>query len=346
METILSDLSEKAQGGETLSNADISAACAALLDEGGDVSLRADFLAALNGRGERAEEVASFAFELLGRAVSFPLTGSGAIDVCGTGGDRAGFFNISTAVMFVAAGAGARVAKHGNRGITSRSGGADALESLGVRIDLPPESAAAALDEVGCCFLFAPNYHPAVRSVAPVRKLLAERGSPSVFNLLGPLLNPARPDFQLVGVYDPRALGLYASALKAIGRVRAWAVQGEGPGDLKIDEVSTLGATSVHEVHGDTIRSFSFEASALGLPMDRMDDLQGGDAAHNAEIILGILEGRLHGAPRNIVLANAAAALVVCGIAEDLFVGLAKAVESLDSGNAHKKLRQLREKSA
>lgn len=340
------ELSAKVRLGHTLDECDIAEACNGLLDEEMDVCTRAGFLSALHERGERPEELVGFARQLLGRATPFPASGVAAIDVCGTGGDRAGFFNISTAVMFVAAGAGARVAKHGNRGITSRSGGADALEALGVRIDLAPEVSARNLDDVGCCFLFAPMYHPAVRAVAPVRKVLAEEGTPSIFNLLGPLLNPAQPCFQMVGIYDPEALELYAAALHGLGRTRAWALQGKGPDSLCLDEVSISGPTVIHEVLGGSLREFSFDVATFGLPFAHPQELVGGDAAENARLIEGILCGTIHGPPRDIVLANAAAALVVSALAKDMHEGLLAAKKAIDSGAAAEKLRLLRKNSA
>ena len=237
------------------------------------------------------------------------------LDVCGTGGDRAGLFNVSTAVMLVAAACGARVVKHGNRGVTSKCGGADVLEALGVRIDLPPE---AALDAAGCCFLFAPLYHPAFKAVAPVRKALAEEGSATIFNLFGPLLNPARPDFQLAGVFDRKLLPLYAETFRLLGRKRGWAVHGSGG----LDEVSTLGPSEVHAVEDGAMRRFSIRPEALGMGLAEIEDLRGGDARKNAELLEEILLGRERGPKRDIVVLNAACALVVAGTFPRSFCGV------------------------
>src|SRR4029453_7037590 len=219
---MLATLTKKLRLGHELTSGDVVTACDSLFDESVELSARADFLRALHVKGETASEVAGFVNVLLKRSRR-TLLGPGLLDVCGTGGDRAGVFNVSTAVMFVATACGARVVKHGNRGITSKCGGADVLEALGVRIDLPPETA---LEEAGCCFLFAPLFHPAFKTVAPVRKVLAEEGSATIFNLLGPLLNPARPEFQLAGVFDGKLLPLYAEAFKLLGRKSGWAVHG------------------------------------------------------------------------------------------------------------------------
>lgn len=217
----LATLTARAAESIPLDPAEIEAVCTLLLDESQPVDQRATFLGTLHRRGETPAEIAAFVDILLRRAVPFPGSGEGCLDVCGTGGDKAGFFNISTTTMFVAAGAGARIIKHGNRGITSKSGGADVLEALGVRIDTTPDEAATALDHAGCCFLFAPAWHPAFKAVVPVRKLLAEQGSASIFNMLGPLLNPARPDYQLAGVFDPALVATHADVFKNLGRKRA-----------------------------------------------------------------------------------------------------------------------------
>jgi anthranilate phosphoribosyltransferase len=257
------------------------------------------------------------------------------LDVCGTGGDRAGLFNVSTAVMFVATACGARVVKHGNRGVTSKCGGADVLEALGIRVDLPPETA---LGAAGCCFLFAPLYHPAFRAVAPVRKALAEEGSATIFNLLGPLLNPARPDFQLAGVFDPKLLALYAETFRLLRRKSGWTVHGSGG----LDEVSTLGPSEVHAVEAGAIRRFAIQPEALGLAPAVIEDLRGGDARQNAQHLEEILRGRERGAKREIVVLNAACALVVAGLARDLSAGVAMSASALNDGSAHAVLRRLR----
>jgi anthranilate phosphoribosyltransferase len=329
-----------APGTKELTRAEIAAAVALLLDDTRPVELRGKFLEALHNRGEAPQEVLGFALEMLERAVPLPDVPGGTIDVCGTGGDRSGTFNVSTAVMFVAAGAGARIAKHGNRAITSRCGAADVIEALGIPVNHPPETAARQLASIGCTFLFAPLYHPAVKAVAPVRKSLAERNKVSIFNLLGPLINPAKPDFQLVGLHDPASLPLYAQALGGLGRKRAWAVHGSGPAGFRLDELSTCGPSLAHEA--GCPRPFTIDPAALGLPMARPSDLEGGDAPANARIILDLLEGKDRGPRRDIVCLNAAAALMVCGVAADWPEGLHMAGDAMDSGAASGKLTALR----
>lgn len=335
------DILHLAESASALPPEAIPATVAYLLDESRPVEDRAGILRSLHIQGESADLLAGFASELLARATPLPGLPDGLIDVCGTGGDRAGFFNVSTAVMFVAAGAGARVAKHGNRGITSQSGGADALEALGVRIDLPPDEAAGLIREAGCGFLFAPHYHACVKAVAPVRKFLADQGTPTIFNLLGPLINPARPSFQLVGIFRENALPHYAGALKILGRSRAWVVNGAGPGSSRLDEISPFGPTRVFDVDRDSSNEFSIHPADLGISPPPPESLAGGSAAENAAIILGILENSDHSPRRSIVELNAAAALIVCGLATDLPAALAAASQSINSGAARSKLAAL-----
>jgi anthranilate phosphoribosyltransferase len=321
--------------GGDLTADDIAIACDHLFDEDIALSVRADFLRALHSKGETPVEIAAFVDVLLARCVR-PTLGEGSLDVCGTGGDRAGLFNISTAVMFVAAACGARVVKHGNRGITSKCGGADVLEALGIRVDLAPE---AALDAAGCCFLFAPLYHPAFKAVAPVRKALAEEGSATIFNLLGPLLNPARPDFQLAGVFHRKLLPVYAETFGLLGRRSAWAVHGAGG----LDEVSTLGPSEVYAIEAGGVRRFSIQPEALGFAPAVIEDLHGSGARQNAELLEDLLRGAERGPKRDIVVLNAACALVVAGVSADLAAALGRSRLALDDGSAYAVLRHLRE---
>ena len=323
--------------GRDLSQEDIIAACDQLFDESVSIHERADFLRALHRKGERPAEIANFVEVLITRAVQ-PELGSGLLDVCGTGGDKAGLFNVSTAVMFVATACGARVVKHGNRGITSKCGGADVLEALGVKIDLPAETALAA---AGCCFLFAPVYHPAFKVIAPVRKALAEEGTTSIFNMLGPLLNPARPDYQLAGVFHADLLPAYAQVFALLGRRRAWAAHGSGG----LDEVSTLGPTGIHSSEPGTVRQWVLDPGKFGIPTAKLNDLRGGTGEENAVLIEELLLGRLHGPKRDIVVLNTACALVVAGQATDIADGLTRAKAALDSGKACLPLQALRELS-
>ena len=332
---MLATLTDRLRMGGDLTRDDVFVACDHLFDEGLALSERADFLRVLHSKGETPAEIAAFVEVLLARGVR-PVLGGGLLDVCGTGGDRAGLINVSTAVMFVAAACGARVVKHGNRGITSKCGGADVLEALGVRIDLPPE---AALDSAGCCFLFAPLYHPTFKAVAAVRKALAEEGRATIFNLLGPLLNPARPDFQLAGVFDAKLLSIYAETFNLLGRKRAWAVHGTGG----LDEVSTMGPSEIHAIEAGGVRRFLVQPEALGLARASLDDLRGGDARQNAGLLEDVLRGGELGARREIIALNAACALVVAGVSGDLAAALERSREALDDGSAHAALKRLRE---
>lgn len=335
---MLPDLTEKLRLSSDLSAEEIAAACDALFDASRPLPERAAFLRALHQKGETPAEIAGFVRILLARAVPADL-GPGLLDVCGTGGDKAGLFNVSTAVMFVAAACGARLVKHGNRGITSKCGGADVLEALGIRLDLP---AAESLDAAGCAFLFAPAYHPSFKAIAPVRQALAAEGSSTIFNMLGPLLNPARPDYQLAGVFNPALLPAYAEVFALLGRRRAWAAHGAGG----LDEISTLGPTLLHRVEDGVITEGELNPADLGLPPARREDLLGGTGSENAALIEELLAGTLRGPKRDIVALNTACALVVAGRAKTPAEGLVQASEALDSGRGGEPLRALRKLAA
>ena len=340
----MTDWSKVASAGELVPD-EIREVTRWLLDESVAAENKADFLGALHRRGETPAEVVTLADTILGRAVPFdvPADLRPVIDVCGTGGDKLGLFNVSTAVMFVAAGAGARLVKHGNRGITSKSGGADVLEALGVPIDLSVPLLQDMLGEAGAVFLFAPCFHPAFKAVAPARKVLAERGQPSVFNMLGPLLNPSRPEGQLAGVFNESLVSFYADVLRGLGRSRAWVVHGRAGEGGVMDEISTLGPTLVAKVSSDgmVVRE-TVEPADLGVATASVDALRGADATGNAQLLLDILGGEQRGAARDIVLVNAAAALVVAGLAEEWSEAMARAAESIDSGAASTVLQRMR----
>lgn len=298
----------------------------------GDAPL-AGFLIALRMKGETASELAGFARAMRERAVIVDAGGD-VIDTCGTGGDNAGTFNISTVAAIVMAGAGARVAKHGNRSITSRSGSAEMMEALGVRFSMTAEEAAAAVREAGIGFLFAPHMHPAMKHSQPVRR---ELGIRTVFNLLGPLANPARAQRQLIGAPSRDAARLMAEALAELGTGHAFVVHGlEG-----LDEISISGPTEVYEVRGRTVRQMTWTPADFGVPCAGLASILGGDPARNAEIALEILEGR-PGPQRDIVLINAAAGLVAAGVVKELKTGVAAAAESIDSGAARARLAKLK----
>ncbi len=291
-------------------------------------------LLALSIRGESAEVVAGAARAMRTAATHIHPGSTGLLDTCGTGGDGASTFNISTAVSIVVAACGQPVAKHGNRAMSSKSGAADVLESLGVKLELTPEQVADCIDEVGIGFLFAPNHHPAMRHAGPVRRELGVR---TIFNLLGPLTNPASAEYQLLGVYSSDKLELVADALKQLGIKRALVVHGRDG----LDEITTTGITDAFLVEeGRDIEPFEIDPSAFGMPFATPDALKGGDATFNAEIIKHIFAGQ-QGAARDIVLLNAGAALWVTRHADSIGEGIAITAEAIDSGKAAQTLESL-----
>jgi len=304
----------------------------------------AALLIALHMKGETVEEIVGFAEAIRTAAPSFSFPENSTLDVsgterdalvdtCGTGGDASGTFNISTATALTIAGAGVRVAKHGNRGATSKCGSADVMEALGVNITLPPPKLAQCLREVGIAFMFAPALHTATRYVHPVRKQIALR---SVFNLLGPLTNPARASAQVVGVYSVELVERLAMALKMLGLRRALVVHGADG----LDEITITGSTKIGEVRGEWVRVYEITPEQFGLERAPLSEISGGDLKQNAQIIREILEGR-KSPRRDVVLMNAAAALVAAGRADSLTEAIPLAVNSLDSGAATAKLKSL-----
>ncbi len=295
----------------------------------------AGLLAALRAKGVVPSEVAGGVRALRKAMVPVPYADpERLVDTAGTGGGAVTTFNISTAAGLVAAGAGVVMAKHGNRSFTSRSGSADVLEALGVKIDLAPERMGEILDEVGIVFMFAPLLHPAMRHVAPVRRGL---GIPTIMNVLGPLTNPAGARRQVVGVADPGLLGLLVETLQTLGHDRALVVHGH-PG---MDEVSPSGPTSVAELRGGEVLRYELTPDELGLAPASLDGIAGGEPDENAALIRRVLEGADTGAARDVVLLNAAAAIYVAERAETLAEGVDAAAESIDSGAAAAKLDQL-----
>lgn len=329
--------------GKDLDTKQISAAAGHLLSEGVDDASKEAFLSALTAKGETPAEITAFVEAFLEKAVD-PELGrlkieAPIIDVCGTGGDKLDLFNVSTTSMFVIAAGGAVVVKHGNRGITSRSGGADVLEALGANIELGPDGFRKCVKECGVGFLFAPNYHPAFKAVAPVRAALSKQGKRTIFNLIGPLLNPARPDCQLVGVMDPALLPTFAEILQRLGRESAWVVSGETADGDAVDEVSVMGRTvicksgSMQHIEDEEITPEDF-----GLSRVDVSELKGGDAKENAKILTAILDGDDMSARRDMVLMNAAAGLVCAGLADHLDDAIPLAEDIIDSGEARQKL--------
>jgi anthranilate phosphoribosyltransferase len=309
----------------------------------------AALLIALRMKGETVEEIVGFAEAIRAAAAPLPIRGAEAlavsgtgrdalaeeslVDTSGTGGDASGTFNISTATALVTAGAGVRVAKHGNRSISSKCGSADVVEALGINIQLSPERAAQCLREVGICFLYAPNLHPAMKQVQTVRRELRMR---TMFNLLGPLTNPARASGQVVGVYSLDLVEKLAEALSMLGLHRALVVHGlDG-----LDEITITGTTRVAEAREGSVRSYEVEPEEFGMARGTLQEIAGGDATENAAIIRAVLAGE-KSPRRNVVLLNAAAALVAAGRADRIADAIPLAAESIDSGAAAGKLAAL-----
>ncbi len=366
---MLERLIRRLDAGEVLGPDEIHLAVEELVAESVSAATKADFLCRLALKGETVEEIAAFALALREKSINPPLDAAWRqereiLDVCGTGGDRLNTFNISTTVALICAAAGIAVAKHGNRAITSQAGSADVLEALGIAIDLEPAEAVASLRERNFAFFFAPNYHPAFKHIGPARKLCADRGQRTIFNFLGPLLNPARPGAQLVGVPRPELCRPLARVLESLGVRRAMVVCGRVPGSTAasaklepraveergrggadgafLDELSTLGENTVAEFYLE--RGFNESVLAiehLKLQSARLADLQGADRQTNAKIVLRILRAEDRGPKRDAVLLNAAAALLIGGKATNLAAGWNLAASLIDDGHALLKLKQL-----
>jgi anthranilate phosphoribosyltransferase len=284
-------------------------------------------------KGERPDEIVGFATAMRARAIGIPVAPGSTVDLCGTGGDASGSFNISSAAAIVAAACGVSVAKHGNRSVSSRCGSADVFEALGVTLSANPGVLAQCLAQAGIAFLFAPAMHPSMRNVVSIRKDLAVR---TAFNLLGPLTNPTRPAHQIVGVPRPELTELIARALSLLGSRRAWVVHGADG----LDELSTTGYSKVSECRDGAVKTFYVHPSDVGLPKAPPSSLTGGDAAMNAAIVRDVLAGA-RGPARDVVLLNAGAALFVAGRSSRLADGLAAAAAAIDSGAARRTLDAL-----
>jgi anthranilate phosphoribosyltransferase len=327
-------LLERLRRHEDLTSGDAAAAMGRIMDGEAQSSQIAALLMALALKGERPDEMVGFARAMRARATPLPRPAGDVFDTCGTGGDGAHTFNVSTAAAIVLAGAGVRVAKHGNRAVSSRSGSADVFEALGVNLEAPPDQVMTALDEAGLAFFFAPMWHPSMRHAGPTRRELGVR---TAFNLLGPLTNPAGAARQLVGVSRPEHTELVARTLGVLGAARAWVVHGAGG----LDEISTLGHTKVSELRAGTVNTFYVHPADAGLPVADRTALAGGTAAENAAMIERLLDGEA-GPRRDVVLMNAAAALLVLDRASNLREGVSLASESLSSGRARGVLDRLR----
>jgi anthranilate phosphoribosyltransferase len=286
----------------------------------------AAFLAAMRAKKAAVTEISGLAYSLREHAVPIQVNASPLVDTCGTGGAALKTFNISTAAAFVAAGAGVYVAKHGNKGITSQCGSADVLTALGVNIAPGPDCVAKCIEEAHIGFMFAPKFHPAMKYVQPIRQSLDFR---TAFNILGPLANPAKADAQVLGVAEESLMPRMIETLKMLGVKRAIVVHSNG-----LDEISTMGPTKVMHLKNDEVFSEEIEPTQYGIPLADFSDLAGGDAQTNALIIRDILSGKQSGPKKEIVLFNAAAAIIVSGIAKDFVEGIEKADEAICNGNA------------
>jgi anthranilate phosphoribosyltransferase len=347
---VLEKLTQHLGAAKSLHDDEVRQAVEQLADEKVPAAVKADFLAALAKKGETTGEIAAFARALRDKSISPPLDAETRtreiLDVVGTGGDRLSTFNISTTVALVAAAAGVLVAKHGNRASTSPIGSADVMEALGIPFDLGPEDAVRSLRRHNFAYFFAPKYHPAFRHIIPARKLCAERGQTTIFNFLGPLLNPARPTAMLVGVPRPDLCEPFARVLQSLGIRRAMVVCGavrDEAGVLRhLDEISPLGPTTIAEFYQERALACSTLSPELfSLQPATLADLRGGDREMNASIIRRILRGEERGPKRDAVLLNAAAALFVADKTKSLIEGWALAAETIDSGKAAGKLAEL-----
>lgn len=317
--------------GETLSFEDARKAFDIMMSGEATPSQIGGFLMALRVRGETVPEISGAVATMRAKMLRVEAP-SDAVDIVGTGGDASGSYNVSTCAAFIVAGAGVPVAKHGNRALSSRSGAADALSALGVNIELGPREIAACIREAGLGFMFAPAHHAAMRHVGPSR---VELGTRTIFNILGPLSNPAGVSNQLVGVFSPVWLEPIAEVLKKLGSSRVWVVHGDG-----LDEMTTAGVTQVAALEDGEIHTFEIEPEQFGLRRARPEELKGGDAQANAEALRGVLEGA-EGAYRDIAMLNAAGALVVAGRARTLEAGIELARKSIDDGGARRCLAEL-----
>lgn len=298
----------------------------------------AGMLVALKIRGETIDEISGAADAMRAAAKTFPYTSgdslsNGIVDIVGTGGDGFNTINISTTAAFVAAAAGAKVAKHGNRSVSSKSGSSDLLAQFGIDLTMSPDTASRCLDALNLCFLFAPHYHGGVKHAGPVRQALKTR---TLFNVLGPLINPARPEFMLLGVYSPELVLPIAKVLKALGTKRAMVVHGSG-----LDEIALHGNTQVAELKDGDIIEYQLTPADLGVPLAQITDLEGGEPAKNALITEAILKGYGTDAHTNAVAINAGCALYVCGIADSVKAGTLLALATIQSGKAFELLSQL-----
>jgi len=332
---MLSNVLEQLLQGKHLDSQTAEATMGEIMDGKATPAQIGAFLSVLRYKGEQVEEIIGFARAMRKRAARFPLDIPGLVDTCGTGGDGSNTFNISTTSSIVAASGGVRIAKHGNRAVSSKSGSADVLEALGVSVNLTPEEAAECLRATNLCFLFAPLYHQAMKHAAGPRKELGVR---TIFNLLGPLTNPAGATHQLMGVYDAKLLVSVAQVLRELGVTRALVVAGSDG----LDELTVTGKSYIAELKDGEIVQYEVEPEQFGLRRHELSALKGGNAQENAQIIERVFAGE-RGAARDIVLLNAGAILYLAGRASSLEAGVIRAAELIDDGYAAEKLAELRQ---
>jgi anthranilate phosphoribosyltransferase len=322
----------KVATGASLTREEAAAAFDRMMSGEATPSQMGGLLMALRVRGETVDEITGAVTTMRAKMLGVKAP-PGAVDVVGTGGDASGSFNISTCAAFIVAGCGVPVAKHGNRALSSKSGAADVLQALGVRIELNPDEVGHCIGEAGIGFMFAPAHHPAMKNVGPTR---VELGTRTIFNLLGPLSNPASVKRQMIGTFSKHWLEPMAQVLKNLGSESIWVVHGSDG----LDEITTSGPTSVAALENGKIRTFEMKPEDAGLPRHKAEALRGGDAEHNAKALLEVLKG--HASPfRDVAILNAAAALIVAGKANDLRAGAAMAAKSIDSGEAEGRLDRL-----
>jgi anthranilate phosphoribosyltransferase len=327
------ELLEKLRRQRDLTSEEAAAAMGAMMDGEAQASQMAALLMGLRSKGERPSEIVGFARAMRARSLPLPAPVGDVFDTCGTGGDGANTFNVSTAAAIVLAGCGVRVAKHGNRAASSQCGSADVFEGLGLDLEAAPDRVIRALDTVGLGFFFARSWHPSMRHAGPTRR---ELGIRTAFNLLGPLTNPACPSRQIVGVSSPELTALVARALGQLGSVRAWVVHGADG----LDELSTTGYSKVSEFHAGAVNTYYLHPADAGLPLASLADLRGGSTADNTAMVTRLLAGE-RGPRRDIVLFSAAAALLVAGRVTILTEGVAAAAQAIDDGRAQRVLAGL-----
>lgn len=352
----LENLIQQIKSGAELSTQEVGQVCVLLVEESvegsAEFTAKMEFLCTLSQRGETANELGAFVENFLElarkpewsmEAGSSILQGHKTIDVCGTGGDGLHLYNVSTTAVFVLAACGVKVLKHGNRSITSKSGGADVLSQLGFAAELTEEFWGRCLDEQGWAFILAPQYHPAFKAIMPVRQALAAQGQKTLFNLIGPLLNPARPDYQLLGVSDVSVLPKFGAILQQLGRKNAWVMCGHSETGQPTDEFSNMGDTlyvNLNEGATQVQTITPADWQAWDVPQAELSQVVGGTPEENAQLIEDLLSGKEQGAKRDLLLLNVAAALVACEEVGNLEQGYAKAAQVIDSGAAYQTLKE------